>query len=133
MEEKKSREKSRLSTGSYPQGGATAHADLAGLPLPEDVCPEAWAAYLDMRVQRRAPLTRRAAMLVVKRLMALRAEGYCPTAALEKSARCGWLDVYPGERMRQPEPVLPPTTHQGVPMPEAVRARLATLRQRAAG
>lgn len=120
---KKTREKAQLSTGGYPQ------AALQVVGLPAYVCAQAWADYVAMRAERRAPLTDRAARLVIKRLMALHAEGYCPTAALEKSVRCGWLDVYPADRLqvharvaeRMPEAA-------GAPMPESVRRALMRAR-----
>lgn len=132
MKAKKTREISQLSTGGYPQGGSEP-AVLSDLTLPAYVCRQAWADFVAMRAEMGYPLSRRAGLLVVKRLMAMHAEGYCPTAALEKSVRCCWRDVYPGDRLvaREAEPAQEgdqARRHVGVPMPGSVRARLASLR-----
>jgi hypothetical protein len=133
MKEKKTREISQLSTGGYPQAGSGGAAGLTDLTLPAYVCRQAWSDFVAMRLEMGCSLSRRAGLLVVKRLMALHAEGYCPTAALEKSVRCGWRDVYPGDRLaaREGEPAKEgdqARRHEGVPMPGSVRARLASLR-----
>lgn len=129
MNRKSTRFGAGLSTGGCPQQRSLAAVDA--LPLPAYVSQQAWRAFVVMRGERRAPLSLQGARLVLKRLMAMHADGYCPTAALEKSVRCGWRDVYPADRLRAP--AKPMSGHSSTPersiapMPAALAGRVETI------
>ncbi|WP_088255615.1 hypothetical protein [Fimbriiglobus ruber] len=57
--------------------------------------PLLWAAFQEMRVSKKDPLTPKAEELMIRRLDLLRQQGHDPTAVIEQSIRNGWKDVYP--------------------------------------
>jgi hypothetical protein len=66
------------------------------IPLPPYIDPEAWAGFVAMRksMPKSKPFTDRAAMLILKRLMAFKAAGHDPNASLDQSTMMGWAGVF---------------------------------------
>ena len=129
MNRKSTRSGAGLSTGGCPQPRSLPAVEA--LPLPAYVSQQAWLAFVVMRGERRAPLSLQGARLVLKRLVALHADGFCPTSALEKSVRCGWRDVYPADRLPAPaKPVAADAvTHARAitPVPAALAGRVEAI------
>ena len=67
------------------------------IALPSYVDPEAFAGFLEMRRKIRAPLTDRAAVLLLRDLQAIKDAGHCPNAALDQSTLLGWRGVWPAK------------------------------------
>lgn len=64
-------------------------------PVPEWVPEQPWADFVEARRKMRAPLTHRAAELVLITLDQLKAQGHDPAAVLNQSTKNGWRDVFP--------------------------------------
>jgi hypothetical protein len=64
-------------------------------PLPDWVPPDAWQGFAEMREQKRAPLTDRAAKLIVSKLRDLRESGQDIGAVLDQSTLNGWKGIFP--------------------------------------
>lgn len=84
-------------TVKEPSKRRTAAEPLPPLPewLESDAGAKAWADFVDSRKQQRAPLTHRAAELVLKTLAELRDQGQDPAKVLDQSTRNRWRDVFP--------------------------------------
>lgn len=65
------------------------------LPLPAYIDPEAWAGFVEMRKKIKAPLTVRAATLILFELQRIKDAGHSPNAALDQSTLKCWRDVWP--------------------------------------
>ena len=63
--------------------------------LPSWIDVEAWDGFVEMRKQIKAPLTKRAANLTLRKLEDLRMEGYDPTEVLDQSTQRCWRGVFP--------------------------------------
>jgi hypothetical protein len=70
-----------------------------------------WAAFKEMRVAKKDPLTPMAEDLMMRRIELLRQQGHDPTAVIEQSIRNGWKDVYPlkGDQNARPSITKPST------------------------
>lgn len=66
------------------------------IPLPNWVDKDAWLGFVAMRkaMGKTVPFTTRAATLVLKELIALKAQGYDPNACLDQSTMKGWRGVF---------------------------------------
>ncbi len=82
-------------TTPKPKSKAKAPAPANAVALPGWVPTEAWAGFVEMRTQKRKPLTPRAIQLIVKELGKLREEGEDVGAILDQSTRNSWQDVFP--------------------------------------
>lgn len=69
----------------------TAQARFA---LPEWVPKDSWQAWIEVRSKMRAPNTPRALELAVRKLEALRADGYSPQSVLDLAVERGWRALY---------------------------------------
>lgn len=87
--------------------------------------------FVEMRREKgkRAPLTLRAARMVLKRLGQFHAEGLDANEALERSTRNGWSDVWPGTRVVPQPPPAQRNVAGGVSALAEVGASPATLPQ----
>lgn len=93
-------------------GAARAQSQPIVIPkpdLPDWIDPAAWAGYVEMRKRKRAPMTARAQVLVIRELTKLRSQGHDPTAVLDQSTQRTWTDIYEiktgdknGNRLRKP-------------------------------
>lgn len=63
--------------------------------LPEWIKKETWEAYREMRQRKRAPLTDRAAILIIKELEKLKLSGNQPEDVLNQSIMKSWTGVFP--------------------------------------
>ena len=63
--------------------------------LPSWIDVEAWDGFVEMRKQIKAPLTKRAANLTLRKLEDLRRDGYDPTEVLDQSTQRCWRGVFP--------------------------------------
>jgi hypothetical protein len=63
--------------------------------LPDWLPLEPWRGFVESRKKLRAPLTKRATLLILNELEKLRTHGYDPAAVLDQSVRNGWKDVFP--------------------------------------
>jgi len=102
--------------------------------LPAYIDPEVWAAYVESRKAMKVPFTPLAQKLVIRKLMAMHANGWDANASLEKSAVYGYRGVFEVERraMDAKDPALQKIEADALiaaPMPDAVRERLAQLRK----
>jgi hypothetical protein len=81
--------------------------EQAAFLLPDFIDPKTWAAFVEMRKRmgQRAPLTPYAATLILNRLTALKAEGYCPNQCLEQSIERGWRGVFKTPNKPPPAPI----------------------------
>lgn len=65
------------------------------LPLPAYIDPEAWAGFVEMRKKVKAPLTTRAATLILFEVQRIKDAGHDPNAALDQSTMRCWKGVWP--------------------------------------
>lgn len=65
------------------------------IPLPAYIDPEAWAGFVEMRRKIKAPLTVRAATLILFELQRIKDAGHDPNASLDQSTMKCWRDVWP--------------------------------------
>ena len=77
------------------QEGAPQSGAIVVLAPPPEVPIGTWAAYREMRIKIRKPMTEHAAHLVLQRLLLLKAEGHDPQAVLEQSIMNSWQGVFP--------------------------------------
>ena len=63
-------------------------------PLPDWLPMDAWQGWVDMRKQRKRPLTDRATSRAINKLDAIRAKGHDIAELLDRSTINGWLDIY---------------------------------------
>ena len=63
-------------------------------PLPDWLPMDAWQGWVDMRKQRKRPLTDRAKAMALTKLEALRLAGHNIAELLDRSTINGWLDIY---------------------------------------
>lgn len=63
--------------------------------LPEWIKKETWDAYREMRTRKRAPLTDRAATLIIKELEKLKLQGQSVEDVLNQSIMKSWTGVFP--------------------------------------
>ncbi|RPJ11830.1 MAG: hypothetical protein EHM36_00700 [Deltaproteobacteria bacterium] len=66
--------------------------------LPDEIKKETWDAYREMRQRKRAPLTDRAAVLILAELEKLRLVGNPPEDVLNQSIMKSWTGVFPLSR-----------------------------------
>lgn len=104
--------------------------------LPSYIDPEVWAAFVESRKAMKVPFTPMAQKLVVKKLMAMHAEGWDPNASLEKSAIYGYRGVFEvakyAKKADEKDPALLKIERdraQAAPMPAAIREQIARLKQ----
>jgi len=62
--------------------------------LPDWMPIDAWQGWVDMRKQRKRPLTDRATNRAINKLDAIRAKGHDIAELLDRSTINGWLDIY---------------------------------------
>jgi hypothetical protein len=112
------------------------------IPLPAYIDPEAWDGYVEMRRAIKKPLTKRAAVSLLCNLQELKDKGHDVNAALDQSTFCCWRGVFPAKDRcieRAPETKEQYAAREraerqaekarAAPMPDEVRAKLATLRR----
>jgi hypothetical protein len=60
---------------------------------------DTWEGFEEMRrtMSKSKPWTKRAAILILKRLQEIKDAGHCPNAALDQSTVCGWAFVWPAK------------------------------------
>lgn len=102
--------------------------------LPAYIDPELWAAFVESRKAMKVPFTPLAQKLVIRKLMAMHANGWDANASLEKSAVYGYRGVFEVERrvVSDRDPALKKIEADALmaaPMPDAVRERLAQLKK----
>jgi hypothetical protein len=73
------------------------------LNLPQWLSVEAWDGYLEMRRVIKKPLTRRAALMALRRLDDLRLKGFDPSMVLDQSTFMCWQGLYPLKEDRDGE------------------------------
>ena len=62
-------------------------------------------SFVDMRIEKRKPITQRGLDLLINKLIRLESQGHCPNLLLERSiinGDKGWSDVYPDETTLKP-------------------------------
>ena len=65
------------------------------IPLPAYIDPEAWAGFVEMRLEiKNRPFTKRAAALILAELQRIKDAGHDANASLDQSTLRGWADVY---------------------------------------
>lgn len=69
--------------------------------LPEWIKKETWDAYREMRQRKRAPLTDRASVLIIRELEKLKAKGHEPEDVLDQSIMKSWAGVFPIKAERE--------------------------------
>lgn len=112
------------------------------IPLPAYIDPEAWAGYVEMRRVIKKPLTKRAAVGLLRDLQELKDKGHDPNASLDQSTFCCWRGVFvpkPRHIEAAPETAEQYTQRQraeaaaararAAPMPDEVREKLRKLRR----
>jgi hypothetical protein len=62
--------------------------------LPEWLPTEAWNGFVEMRKQKKKPLTDRAKQIILRQLDALRANGENPAEILDRSTMHGWTGIF---------------------------------------
>jgi hypothetical protein len=63
-------------------------------PLPDCIPVDAWQGWVDMRKQRKRPLTDRAKAMAITKLETLHTAGHDIAELLDRSTINGWLDIY---------------------------------------
>jgi hypothetical protein len=97
--------------------------------LPECIPLDAWQGWVELRNQRKKPLTDRAYNKAVDKLVAFVAKGHDITEILDRSTMNGWLDLYELKETRNAGSISKSTTE---PTNNMVRAVLASQARRAA-
>ncbi len=69
--------------------------DRPAFALPDWISAERWQDFVEMRAERKKPMTLRAMQLMAKKLERLRAAGEDINEVLEQSVRNSWTDCYP--------------------------------------
>lgn len=64
------------------------------LNLPEWLSIEAWDGWLEMRTKIKKPVTKRAALMAIRKLNKLRLDGHDPSMVLDQSTFMCWQDLY---------------------------------------
>lgn len=72
-----------------------ARFDAAAIELPEWLQRDAWREWVADRVERRKPITHRAAEAQLRKLDEYRAAGHDPAAVIRHSIACGYQGLYP--------------------------------------
>ena len=67
------------------------------IALPGYLYAEAWDGFVTMRRTIKAPLTPRAAKMILAELQRIKDAGHCPNAALDQSTMLCWRDVWPAK------------------------------------
>lgn len=102
--------------------------------LPDYVDVELWAAFVESRKAMKVPFTPLAQKLVVKKLMAMDADGWDVNASLEKSAIYGYRGVFEVTRKavkNKADPALAKIeadAKKAAPIPLAVLEHMARIR-----
>lgn len=106
------------------------------IALPTYIDVELWAAFVESRTAMKVPFTPLAQKLVIKKLMGMHSEGWCPNASLQKSAIYGYRGVFEVARIATTKDAVDPTLAKldadeknRAPMPIEVRNKLAELRK----
>lgn len=86
---------SSSSSTSVQNKNPVARGDKVSFPVPEGVQAETWQAFVDLRCQKRNPLTAYSARLVTRKLAALAHMGHEAQALLETAIERGWSSVFP--------------------------------------
>lgn len=68
-------------------------------PLPDWLPMDAWQGWVEMRKQRKRPLTDRATARAINKLDAIRNKGHDIEDLLDRSTINGWLDIYEPKEM----------------------------------
>lgn len=103
--------------------------------LPSYIDPELWAAFIESRKAMKVPFTPLAQKLVVRKLMAMHADGWDANASLEKSAIYGYRGVFEVTRVKVENKVDPALAKieadnkKAAPIPLAVLEHMARIRQ----
>jgi len=95
--------------------------------FPDWIPIEAWKGWVEMREQRKRPLTDRATTRAIKKLEALQAAGHDITELLDRSTISGWLDIYEPKGMANAGN----NKHSAEPTNAMVRAVFASQARRA--
>lgn len=80
-----------------PKAKATRKREPAapGFALPDWMPKEVWAGFAEMRKRIKAPLTDKAAELIIRDLESLKGEGHNPILVIEQSISRSWRGVFP--------------------------------------
>lgn len=103
--------------------------------LPNYVDPELWAAFVESRKAMKVPFTPLAQKLVVRKLMAMHADGWDVNASLEKSAIYGYRGVFEVARKIEAKrkdaalEKIEADSKKAAPIPLAVLEQMARIRQ----
>jgi hypothetical protein len=79
----------------------TPKASPSSFVLPDWIPIDVWNDYEEMRKGKRAAMKDSTRLRIVKRLAAIRDQGYDPVEILEKSIRSNWTDVFPPDKPNQ--------------------------------
>lgn len=96
--------------------------------LPDWLPMDAWNGWVDMRKQRKRPLTDRATNRAINKLDAIRAKGHDIAELLDRSTINGWLDIYEPKETNRAGNSAKPTE----PTNAMVRAVIASQARRTA-
>ena len=97
--------------------------------LPECIPIDAWQGWVDMRNQRKKPLTDRAYNQAIDKLVAFEAKGQNITEVLDRSTMNNWLDLY---EIKEQKNGTTNRQHATEPTNPMVRAVLASQAKRSA-
>lgn len=81
--------------GEVDREGEGKTTTTARFALPDWVPADAWKGYLEVRQKKRAPSTVRALTGIVRKLEALKAQGFDPGQVLDQSTERGYTGVFP--------------------------------------
>lgn len=77
------------------------------LILQDSIDRDTLQSFIDMREEKKKPITQRGLDMLIKKLARLEKQGHCPNLLLERSiinGDKGWSDVYPDQTtLKQPE------------------------------
>jgi hypothetical protein len=104
----------------------------ADFALPEWVPSEPWAAWIEVRKEKKAPNTERALKMAVNELAKLRADGHSPAAVLNQSTINGWRGIFPLHKGPDSMPTGTPTKAKSGYAEAAERQRAAREQARKA-
>jgi hypothetical protein len=104
----------------------------ADFALPEWVPSEPWAAWIEVRKEKKAPNTERALKMAVNELAKLRADGHSPAAVLNQSTINGWRGIFPLHKGPDSMPTATPTKAKSGYAEAAERQRAAREQARKA-
>ena len=107
-------------------------ADVPTIEVPDWIDRAAWDGFIEMRIGKNKPPTKRALELMLKELEKFRARGQDPSAVLDQSTQWSWIGLYDLRRDSGANAPVVTVQNSVEPAADAVVQRMARARASAA-